>query len=236
MNAVNTPKLAIAMNYIDDDLISGAIDYMPAPKKANIIWFRHAIVAACLCLAVVGVFRVLPYENWFEHQAEDPNWEKTHYETAALSEIEAVCGTDLLLDKMTLTDSYFSHYNLEIIENGSFENTADWKSLSVDVNYGNTVIDSDSDNLFCFISFDGSTDGIYIPDFLNDAATVEVNGYIVEYNEMSSDEAAADGLTLGSKLDYHGCAKFTHNGYTYYIATNSDNPDFFELTLEQMLK
>ena len=236
MNAVNTPKLAIAMNYIDDDLISGAIDYMPAPKKANIIWFRHAIVAACLCLAVVGVFRVLPYENWFEHQAEDPNWEKTHYETAALSEIEAVCGTDLLLDKMTLTDSYFSHYNLEIIENGSFENTADWKSLSVDVNYGNTVIDSDSDNLFCFISFDGSTDGIYIPDFLNDAATVEVNGYTVEYNEMSSDEAAADGWTLGSKLDYHGWAKFTHNGYTYYIATNSDNPDFFELTLEQMLK
>ena len=236
MNAVNTPKLAIAMNYIDDDLISGAMDYKPAPKKANIIWFRHAIVAVCLCFAVVGVFRVLPYENWFEHQAEDPNWEKTHYETATLSDIEAVCGTDLLLDKMTLTDSYFSHYNLEIIENGSFENTADWKSLSVDVNYGNTVIDSDSDNLFCFISFDGSTDGIYIPDFLNDAATVEVNGYTVECNEMSSDEAAADGWTLGSKLDYHGWAKFTHNGYTYYIATNSDNPDFFELTLEQMLK
>lgn len=236
MNAVNTPKLAIAMNYIDDDLISGAIDYKPAPKKANIIWFRHAIIAACLCLAVVGVFRVLPYENWFEHQAEDPNWEKTHYETATLSDIEAVCGTDLLLDKMTLTDSYFSHYNLEITENGSFDNTADWKSLSVDVNYGNSIVDQDNDNLFCFISFDGSTDGIYIPDFLNDATTVEVNGYIVEYNEMSSDEAAADGLTLGSKLDYHGWAKFTHNGYTYYIATNSDNPDFFELTLEQMLK
>lgn len=236
MNAVNTPKLAIAMNYIDDDLISGAMDYKPAPKKANIIWFRHAIIAVCMCLAVVGVFRVLPYENWFEHQAEDPNWEKTHYETATRSDIEAVCGTDLLLDKMTLTDSYFSHYNLEIIENGSFENTADWESLSVDVNYGDSVVDQDSDNLFCFISFDGSTDGIYIPDFLTDAATVEVNGYTVEYNEMSSDEAAADGWTLGSKLDYHGWAKFTHNGYTYYIATNSDNPDFFELTLEQMLK
>ena len=79
MNAnVKAPKLAIAMNYIDDDLISGAIDYKPAPKKANISWFRHAIVAACLCLVVVGVFSVLPYENWFEHQADDPNWEKTH--------------------------------------------------------------------------------------------------------------------------------------------------------------
>ena len=232
----NTPKLAIAIGYIDDDLVTGAVAYMPAQSKTKIAWFRHAIVAACLCLAVVGVFRVLPYENWFEHHAEDPNWEKTHYETIALADIEAVCGTDLLLDRMALTDSYFSHYNLEIIENGSFENTADWKSLSVNVNYGGAVVDQDSDNLFCFISFDGSTDGIYIPDFLNDAATVEVNGYIVEYNEMSSDEAAADGLTLGSKLDYHGWAKFTHNGYTYYIGTNSDNPDFFELTLEQMLK
>lgn len=237
MNAnVKAPKLAIAMNYIDDDLISGAIDYKPTPPKANISWFRHAIVAACLCLVVVGVFSVLPYENWFEHQADDPNWEKTHYETVSLADIEAVCGTDLLLDKMALSDNYFSNYNLEILENGSFDNAADWKSLSVDVNYGNTVIDPDNDNLFCFISFDGSTDGIYIMDFLNDAATVEMNGYTVEYNEMSSDEAAADGLTMGSNLDYHGWAKFIHNGYAYYIATHSDNPDFFELTLEQMLK
>ena len=232
----NTPKLAIAIGYIDDDLVTGAVEYMPAQSKSKIAWFRHAIVAACLCLAVVGVFRVLPYENWFEHHAEAPNWEKTHYETDTLSDIEAVCGTDLLLDKMVLPDNYFSNYHLEIVENGSFEKSDDWKSLSVDLNYGNSIIDQDNDNIFCFISFDGSTDGIYIMDFLNEAVTVEINGYIVECNEMSTDEAAADGFTLGSKLDYHGWAKFTHNGYEYYIATNSDNPDFFEMTLEQLLK
>lgn len=232
----NTPKLAIAIGYIDDDLVTGAVEYMPAQSKTKIAWFRHAIVAACLCLAVVGVFRVLPYENWFEHHAEAPNWEKTHYETDVLADIEAVCGTDLLLDKMALSGNHFSNYHLEIIENGDFDKPEDWKSLSVDLNYGNAIIDPDNDNLFCFISFDGSTDGIYIMDFLNEAVTVEINGYTVEYNEMSTDEAAADGLTLGSKLDYHGWAKFTHNGYEYYIATNSDNPDFFEMTLEQLLK
>lgn len=232
----NTPKLAIAIGYIDDDLVTGAVEYMPAQSKTKIAWFRHAIVAACLCLAVVGVFRVLPYENWFEHHAEAPNWEKTHYETDDLADIEAVCGTDLLLDKMALSGNHFSNYHLEIIENGDFDKPEDWKSLSVDLNYGNAIIDPDNDNLFCFISFDGSTDGIYIMDFLNKAVTVEINGYTVEYNEMSTDEAAADGLTLGSKLDYHGWAKFTHNGYEYYIATNSDNPDFFEMTLEQLLK
>ena len=232
----NTPKLAIAIGYIDDDLVTEAVEYMPVPKKEKIAWFRYAIVAACLCLVAVGIFSVSPYENWSEHQAEDPNWDTTHYETAALADIEAVCGTDLLLDKMALTDNYYSNYHLEIIENGSFDNPEDWKSLSVDVNYGNGIVDPDNDNLICFISFDGSTDGIYIMDFLNDAATAEVNGYTVEYNEMSLDDAAADGLTLPGNLDYHGWAKFTHNGYAYYIATQSDNPDFFELTLEQMLK
>lgn len=238
MNAnVKAPKLAIAMNYIDDDLISGAIDYKPVPQKTKMAWFRHAIVAACLCLVVVGVFSVLPYENWFEHQAEAPNWEKTHYETATLADIEAVCGTDLLLDKMALSDNYFSNYHLEIIENGAFDKPEDWKSLSVDVNYGNSIVDLDGENLYCYISFDGSTDGIYIMNFLNNAATLEINGYTVEYKEISSDEAAADGWAIGgSNLDYHGWAKFTHNGYEYYIATHSDNPDFFDMTLEQILK
>lgn len=32
---MNTPKLAIAMNYIDENLISGAIDYKPVHCKNN---------------------------------------------------------------------------------------------------------------------------------------------------------------------------------------------------------
>ena len=202
---------------VDERKVADALNVVPHKRKMS--WVKWSAIAACLCLVIVGVFSIFP-----------------HYETAALADIEAVCGSDLLLDKMTLSDNYFSNYNLEIIENGSFDNPEDWKSLSVDVNYGNGIVDTDNDNLICFISFDGSTDGVYIMDFLNDAATVEVNGYTVEYNEMSLDEAAADGLALPGNLDYHGWAKFTHNGYAYYIATQSDNPDFFELTLEQMLK
>ena len=59
MNAnAKAPKLAIAMNYIDDDLISGAIDYIPTPHKLKAVWFRHAIVAACFCLMVLGAVRI----------------------------------------------------------------------------------------------------------------------------------------------------------------------------------
>ena len=65
MNAKKAPKLAIAMNYIRDDLISGAIDYKPAPsKKIPHIWKHFAAVAACLCLVVSTV--------WFtQHQYSD---------------------------------------------------------------------------------------------------------------------------------------------------------------------
>ena len=64
MNAVNTPKLAIAMNYIDDNLISGAIDYMPqrrTTKRIYHIWTRWAAVAACLCIVMIGAITVEHY-------------------------------------------------------------------------------------------------------------------------------------------------------------------------------
>ena len=35
---MNTPKLAIAMNYIDENLISGAIDYKPVTVRITLIF------------------------------------------------------------------------------------------------------------------------------------------------------------------------------------------------------
>ena len=40
---MNTPKLAIAMNYIDENLISGAIDYKPTiPSKKVTLFKKHS--------------------------------------------------------------------------------------------------------------------------------------------------------------------------------------------------
>lgn len=217
-------------NYINDA-------HKTVQEKSRPAWVKRGAIAACLCLVLVGVFAALPYQNWLDHQAEDPNWHLTHYETTSLSDIESICGTDLLIDGLSLSDNCFRNYNLEIVENGSFDNPKDWKSLSIDANYGKSVIDLDGENLSCYISFDGSTNDTYIMNFLNNADILEINGYAIEYNEMSSDEAVANGWEIGgSNLDYHGWAKFTHNGYTYYIATHSDSPDFFDFTLEQIFK
>lgn len=57
---MNTPKLAIAMNYIDDGLISGAEDYQPTRRrKLPVLWKYIAAAAACMVL-VLGISFMLP--------------------------------------------------------------------------------------------------------------------------------------------------------------------------------
>lgn len=55
MNAKQAPKLAIAMNYINDDLISGAIDYKPAPRKKVTHFWKHIVAVAACMIVVLGI-------------------------------------------------------------------------------------------------------------------------------------------------------------------------------------
>lgn len=50
---MSIPKMAKAMGYIDDDLVSGAVEYKRTKKKNS--WIKWTAMAACLCL-VVGLF------------------------------------------------------------------------------------------------------------------------------------------------------------------------------------
>lgn len=50
------PRIVDAMNYIDDDLVSWADEY--TPTKHKIVFWRYFGIAACLCLIVLGVFKV----------------------------------------------------------------------------------------------------------------------------------------------------------------------------------
>ena len=49
---MSIPKMANAMGYIDDDLVTGAIEYKRTKKKNS--WMKWGAMAACLCL-VVGI-------------------------------------------------------------------------------------------------------------------------------------------------------------------------------------
>ena len=56
---MNAPKLAIAMNYIDESLISGAIAYKPVHRKNNTYFWKYIAAAACFCVIVIGSIFVL---------------------------------------------------------------------------------------------------------------------------------------------------------------------------------
>ena len=48
---MSTDRFTAAMGYIDDDLISDAVTYMPK-KKSPVRWIKWGAVAACFCLIV----------------------------------------------------------------------------------------------------------------------------------------------------------------------------------------
>lgn len=77
----NTPKLAIAIGYIDDDLIVAAEEYKPIPH-ANVIvhWKRFAAVVACLCVIIAGtVFMSVPKDNGTPFLLWKPNFQAADY-------------------------------------------------------------------------------------------------------------------------------------------------------------
>ncbi len=57
---MSTDRFTVAMGYIDDDLISDAVTYMPK-KKSPVRWMKWVAVAACICLviglSVPGLFK-----------------------------------------------------------------------------------------------------------------------------------------------------------------------------------
>lgn len=59
----NTPKLAIAIGYIDDDLVTRALEYMPVTrKKVAHLWKHYVAIAACVVL-VLGINLILSHSN-----------------------------------------------------------------------------------------------------------------------------------------------------------------------------
>lgn len=60
---MSIPKMTKAMGYIDDNLVSGAVEYKRTKKKNG--WLKWGAVAACLCL-VVGI------QSMFSQSAVSP--------------------------------------------------------------------------------------------------------------------------------------------------------------------
>ena len=60
---MSTDRFTAAMGYIDDDLISDAVTYMPKKKEHKFRWMKLAAAAACVCLVVMGAFSIPSFQN-----------------------------------------------------------------------------------------------------------------------------------------------------------------------------
>ena len=63
---MKTPRIANAMEYIDDDLVSGAVTYTRTKKKNS--WMKWGAIAACLCL-MIAAFPII--HNFTQTQTAD---------------------------------------------------------------------------------------------------------------------------------------------------------------------
>ena len=102
--------------------------------------------------------------------------------------------------------------------------------LSITSRYG----DYNDQKVSYYISFDGSAVELNPTIFENSKTTV-IGGIAVEYREWLKDEKTEIGYVFESDYDYTVGAKFEYNGYTYYVKTQSNDPDFYSSIINQML-
>ena len=212
---------------LDPELILKAAPAEKVQKKKKNSWVKWASLAACFCLVIVGVFHfVIPF---FPNQSPVSIWPKTHYETTSFDEIVAVCGTQIF-NNIPIAEGTDNHYTLEIKKDGDFSNPTDWKVLSIISRYG----EYNDQRVSYYISFDGS-DMMLNHIIFENSTTTEINGVLVEYREWLKNEKTEIGKVFESDYEYTVGAKFTYNGYTYYVETQSNDPDFYTTIINQML-
>ena len=212
---------------IDPKMIEAAAPAEKVQKNKKNTWIKWVSLAACFCLVIVGVFHfVIPF---FPNQSPVSIWPKTHYETTSFDEIVAVCGTQIF-NNIPIAEGTDNHYTLEIKKDGDFSNPTDWKVLSIISRYG----EYNDQRVSYYISFDGS-DMMLNHIIFENSTTTEINGVLVEYREWLKNEKTEIGKVFESDYEYTVGAKFTYNGYTYYVETQSNDPDFYTTIINQML-
>ena len=99
---MSIPRIVNAMEYIDDDLVSGAVTYTRTKKKNS--WLKWGAMVACLCLVVVGAFTV-PHILKTSAPSKDPTINQPNEMPPVVSNDNAV-----EVEQMPNTFSSFSEF------------------------------------------------------------------------------------------------------------------------------
>lgn len=172
---------------------------------------------------------------FFEHHAEDPNWDKTHTYAYSVDEAVEKFGDDLLLDRLVLKDDYPVPYVEFILEHaeGGVNDRQTWKDITARVNYAGGRFKVREDNVTLRIFFkedDPSLNGTdeypgYRSVFEDGSTTTVINGVTVRYREHSN-----------KIFTYVFDAEFKYGGKIYFLETYSkENKALSWDTIKQML-
>lgn len=129
---MKTPKLAIAMGYIDDKLVSGSIDYQPQ-KKAKpkaVGWLAAAACFVFICLTAfqiaidfTGTHALDPYCSGACIRFTDMEFLSRHY------------SGDLLIERLSFDGVVNKSIDLYYDEEGNAELPEDWHSVIIGAEY-----------------------------------------------------------------------------------------------------
>lgn len=122
------PKLAIAMGYIDDELVSGSVDYRPQ-KKTRPKAVRWLATAACFMLVCLAAFQI--FIDFTGNNAIDPYCNGVCIRFNDMESLSKHYSGNLLIERLSFDGVDNKKIDLYYDENGNAEVSEDWNSVII---------------------------------------------------------------------------------------------------------
>lgn len=126
------PKLAVSMGYIDDELVSGSVDYRPQ-KKRKPTATRWLATAACFVLVCLAAFQIVI--DLTGNQSVDMYRIGNCKPLESFEFLAQNYSGCLLLKNLPLDGAESTDMELYYSTTGNASNAKDWNSIIVDTEY-----------------------------------------------------------------------------------------------------
>lgn len=213
------PKLVVAIGYIEDDLISGAIEYKSITIKQKLM--RYTVIAACVALICIVVSPFML--GFIGNNTTDIYRAGKSFVITNMEELPGEYDAKLLAENLDFTVLRDEHITLYYDENGKAEDSGDWYSLIISAKY----LDYDM-TMYCMFDETKSLEDWKVDMVFKSETTqnLKINGMDIQ--------VAGRTLPLVDKNQYY--AIFEYQGVVYDIRVISDDVDDIYTVLNDILQ
>lgn len=209
-------SLMASLGCIDDELVSSAVDYKPT----RVNWFKFAVVAACAVL-VIGI-SVEFFVSHIGAHAVDSMRTGVCYELSNIEELSALCGEDLLIGNLDLSEMTVVENALYYNPNRDSEDTGDLR---------NHILRAESEEISISVC----------TWFFGDLDSHKNNTLFTPQNTEVYNIDGIDILVVPHPFEslsecFYRYATFEHNDKVYFISAQSNEPGSVIEIIERMLE